>query len=126
MSLIYTTRPLHIVAKIFGLLPFSVIIFSKKRLIYPNISVIDLIWFLTIQTTNIIMIILICYSFRVTESKKIHTLYIYTSLRIILIYDLAFVAICGISDLINRFIIVQIMNEFSRIDKEVSDFEIDQ
>lgn len=125
MSLIHTTRPLHRVAKIFGLLPFSVGISSKKRLMYPNISVIDLIWFLIILTANFLMIILICNSFRLVESEKIDVLYIYTCSRMILIYDLLFVAVCGIFDLINRFVIVQIMNEFSKIDKEVNDFEID-
>lgn len=125
MSFIHSTRPIHIMAKIFGLLPFSVGTSPKRRLMYPNISVIDLIWFITILSVNFLMIILICNSFRVAESQKIDVMYAYTCLRMILIYDLIFVAICGISNLINRFVIVQIINEFSKIDKEVSDLKPD-
>lgn len=123
MSLIHTSRPLHIVAKIFGLLPFSIGISPKKRLIHPNISIIDLIWFVITLTTKLIMIILICYSFRVAAFQRVEMLFMYKCSRMILIYDLTFVVVCGISDVINRSMIVQIMNEFSQIDKEVSDFE---
>lgn len=128
MSLIYMIKPLHIVAKMFGLVPFSIGIYSKNGLIYPKISVIDLIWFLIILTTNlIIIIILICNTFRVTDIKMIDGSYMYRCLKMILIFDLIFVCFCGISDLINRFIIVQIMNEFRQIDKKVSsDFDINQ
>lgn len=126
MSFIHTTRPLHTVAKIFGLLPFSVGISSKKRLMYPYIRVIDLVWFLTVLATNLITIILICNSFRLAESEKNNLLYMYTCTRMILIYDLTFVVVCGCFDLINRYVIVQIMNEFSQIDKEVSNFETDR
>lgn len=123
-SFIYCTKPLHKVAKCFGLLCFSIRLSGENEMIGAYISIFDGIWFIIQVVFNITVIFCVIYTFQGIETGQFQTIFFFTLSRTILLFDLFLTLLVQLLDMINRSKLVQILKEFRAFDKEVQSIEM--
>lgn len=114
----YTFRPIYFLSRVFGYMPFSIAWSSKEKYYVARIRPIDGLWFVSIIFVYLLMSI---FTYRRDDSAmkdKLPNLCIPVG-RTYQTLSLFFCVAIIVTDMINRFKIIGILNLFNRFDEEV-------
>lgn len=116
LNFAYSFRPTYYFSRVFGLMPFSIISESNGE-VQSRVTAFDAVWFI-ISMCLYLAIACISYNERLRRAKVLSVSTI--GYKIHLIFTLVFGAISIGFDMYNRFKLVDILNKFTRFDREVS------
>lgn len=116
----YCIRPIHILAKMFGLLCFSIKFNKENEMIDAYVKIFDVVWLFIHIGSNILSLYGFFNASIIANSTNNSTIIAFHNiLRAIGIYDLSLIIFCQIFEFYNRSKLVDILKEFNAFDKEV-------
>lgn len=117
-DVIYSCRPIYLVSRIFGLLPFSIRRDANGEVQRAQLSISDIIWFV-ISVSGYLLLAYYCTQAAQIgmNSKGSYFLRIYDDIGIILCF--IFGAIYISSNMYNRSRLIDILKDFSIFDEKV-------
>lgn len=119
LTFAHSFKPIYILSRIFGFMPFTIAYDSNGAIQTARITVIDFVWFTISVGVYILSTINFIAFIRHAQIPKAYVTLAYAT-RSIIIFRKIFYIVCIITDMFNRFKLVEILKKISNFDEKVT------
>lgn len=119
LTFAYSFKPIHILSRIFGFMPFTIVLDSSGAIQTARVTVLDCLWFITFIGTYIFSTLYFIMYIRGKEVPSSIAMLAYSTQIIVIVRKLLNCA-CIATDMCNRRKFVDILKKISIFDEKVS------